>query len=583
MRIALIYAPWLEERAHTEDVVHPPMGVWFIAATLAEAGHAVEVLNWHAAGRDPAACEATLKELAPDLVGFTVLQANRHAALDLARRAKAVLPGVRTVLGGVAATFLWKFFLEQYPAVDFVIRGEGEAAMLALAQRLESGEERCADLPNLAWRDNGTARANPCAEPLADLDSLPNPAKRYTYQHLALTRGCPGKCTFCGSPRFWGPKVRFHSPEYFVDQMQLLHEKGVDHFYVSDDTFTLDRPRARRVCELILERGLRVTWNAISRVDLVDYETLQLMRRAGCIQVSFGVESASREVRDFLGKRITDQAAKDAFAAAHRAGLLARAYFIYGNPGDSAATIRENVALIKALKPLVVHFFVLTLYPGSALYDRFRQEFRLGDETWKKPIEDVKYYELDSRMPERTVYEWGRSMKEAHFGLIPSFALDIAENLDPDPVLAPLHADFLTRLALTLLQGDMAENPAIPDKHKTAALLLERALRFAPEPTAYAALGALLQQHKRYEEAGHILATGLTHFPKNPDIALSLAVSLMNQGHFQAALGYLKPFDKLPDALHLAAVCHHQMGDTAQAEAIMAALQNAAQEKTGDS
>lgn len=573
MRIALIYAPWLEERAHTEDVVHPPMGVWFIAATLAEAGHDVHVLNWRDQGRDPLACEAALRELAPDLVGFTVLQANRHAALDLARRAKAVLPGVRTVLGGVAATFLWKFFLEHYPAVDFVIRGEGEASMLALAERLESGQGNYADLPNLAWRDNGTARANPCAEPLADLDRLPNPARRYTYSHLALTRGCPGKCAFCGSPRFWGPRVRFHSPEYFVDQMELLHARGVDHFYVSDDTFTLDRPRARRVCELILERGLKITWNAISRVDLADYETLKLMRRAGCIQVSFGVESASEAVRAFLGKRITLAQARDAFAAAHRAGLLARAYFIYGNPGDSAATIQENIALIRKLKPLVVHFFVLTLYPGSALYDRFRQEFRLGDETWRKPVEDVKYYELDPRLPERTVYEWGRAMKEAHFGMVPGFALDIAEGLDPDPAMAPLHADFLTRLALTLLHGDLAENPAIPDKHKTAALLLERALRFAPEPSAYAALGALLQQHRRYPESADVLATGLGHFPRDPDIIMALAVSLMNQGHFAAARNYLKPLAHLPQALHMTAICLHRLGDAAQAEAIMAALQ----------
>jgi radical SAM superfamily enzyme YgiQ (UPF0313 family) len=577
MRIALIYAPWLEARAHTEDVVHPPMGIWFVAAALAEAGHAVEVLNWYAEGRDLAAAEAALVALKPDLIGFTVLQANRFGALDLARRAKAALPGVRTVLGGVAATFLWKLFLDHYPDVDFVIRGEGEHAMLALTERLESDEEGYADLPNLAWRENGSARANPCAEPLADLDSLPNPARRYTYQHLALTRGCPGKCTFCGSPRFWGPKVRFHSPEYFVEQMELLHAKGVSHFYVSDDTFTLDKARARRVCELILERGLKVTWNAISRVDLVDYETLKLMRQAGCIQVSFGVESASEEVRAFLGKRITAQAAKDAFDAAHRAGLLARAYFIYGSPGDSGATIRENIELIKTLKPLVVHFFVLTLYPGSALYDRYRQEFSLSDETWRRRIEDIKYYELAPRLPEQTVYNWGRTMKEAHFPLIPSFALDIAENLDPAPEMAPLHADFLTRLALTLLQGDLSDNPAIPDKHKTAALLLERALRFAPEPTAYAALGALCQQHGRYEESTHILSTGHVHFPDNPDIAMTLAVSLMNQGHFEAARNYLRAFAHLPQALHLTAICHHHLGDTATAEKIMAALQKEAE------
>lgn len=573
MRVALAYAPWLEDRAHTEDVVHPPMGVWFVAAVLREAGHDVEVLNWHREGRDLRRVEQALAELGPDVLGFSVLQANRFGALDIARRAKAVLPGVRTVFGGVAATFLWRLFLEHSPEVDFVIRGEGEYPFLGLVERLESGQDRFDDLPGLAWRKNGKPHANPQAEPLADLDSLPNPARHFTYQHLALTRGCPGKCSFCGSPRFWGPKVRFHSPEYFVDQLELLHAKGVNHFYVSDDTFTLDRPRARRVCELILERGLAITWNAISRVDLVDPETLTLMRRAGCIQISFGVESGSEDIRRFLNKRITREAAKAAFDAAHRAGILARAYFIYGCPGDSAATIRENIELIKVLKPLVVHFFVLTLYPGAALYDRYRKEFKLSDEIWLKRIEDIKYFELDPALPERTVYHWGRTMKEEHFALLPSFALSL--DLDPDPALARLHADFLTRLGLTLLHGDLSDNPAIPDKHKTAAQLLERALRFAPEAAAYAGLGALLQGHRRYEESAHILSTGLSHFPDNPDIALALAVSLMNQGQFQAALGYIKPFVRLPHALHLAAVCHHHLGNPEAAEKLISALQQA--------
>jgi anaerobic magnesium-protoporphyrin IX monomethyl ester cyclase len=570
MRVALIYAPWLEERASTEDVEHPPIGLWYVAAAAKAAGHDVTVCDWHSLGRSPAKVEAALREMAPDALGFSVLMANRHGALDIARRAKALLPNAVTVFGGPAPTFMWDSFLTRHPQVDYVIRGEGELPFVALLERLASGDPERADLPALAWRRDGKPTANPCPPPVEDLDSLPDPAEHFSFRHVVLSRGCPGKCTFCGSPRFWGGRVRSHSPEYFVTQMQRLVEQGATHLYVSDDTFTADKQRVRRVCELIAERGLKVEWNAISRVDAVDQETLTLMRRAGCIQVSFGVESGSDKVRRLLNKRFTAGQAEAAFAAAHRAGLLARAYFIYGTPKDSEASIRDNLALIRRLKPLVVHFFVLTLYPGSALFDRYREQFSIPDSVWDQPMEDLKYFELDPGLPQRKVAEWGRAMKAEHFRLIPQFAQNL--ELDEDPSLAPLHAEFLNRLAQTFLQGDFAANPAIPDKHKTAALLLERSLRLSPTAEAYRALGALLQEHKRYMESGHILATGHLRFPQDAQLAMALAVSLMNQGHFAAALTYLRPLSRLPQALHLSAVCLHHSGDPEAAKEIMRGL-----------
>ena len=93
--------------------------------------------------------------------------------------------------------------------------------------------------PGIAFRHEQTPRKTDPPVPVEDLDQLPNPARYFQYRHVAFTRGCPGNCTFCGSPLFWGPRVRTHSPGYFVDQLELLTQKGINFFYFSDDTFIL--------------------------------------------------------------------------------------------------------------------------------------------------------------------------------------------------------------------------------------------------------------------------------------------------------------------------------------------------------
>ena len=133
-----------------------------------------------------------------------------------------------------------------------------------------------------------------------------HPADHFAFQHVALTRGCPMDCTFCGSPALWQRRVRFHRTDTFVAHLATLRRKGVRSIVVADDTFTLDRERVIAICRQIIDRGLDIVWSAISRVDCVDQEMLVWMRRAGCTQISYGVESGSRRIRAIFRKRISD-------------------------------------------------------------------------------------------------------------------------------------------------------------------------------------------------------------------------------------------------------------------------------------
>jgi len=573
MKILLIYPYWLEARVHTEDVVNAPIGVYYIGAVLKENHYDVEILNWHDMNGMARKIREVLQEKKPDIIGFSILQANRFGGVEIARIAKELNPDVKIVFGGVSATFLWKHFLAHFPEVDFVVLGEGEYTFLNLVQCLEKGKnERLKDIDGLAFRENGKPVKTRDVELVSNLDELPNPAKYFTYQHLSLTRGCPGKCTFCGSPMFWGPKVRSHSADYFVAQLETLYNKGITFFYVSDDTFTLNKKRVIRICEKILEKGLKINWAAISRVNYVNEEVLSWMRRAGCIQISFGVESGSEKIRRVLNKKITTGQIKSAFAAAMKYGILARAYFIYGCPGENKKTIQETIDLIREIKPLVINFFVLSLFPGTALYQEFQKKSRIPDDIWLKPIEDIKYFETDPKLSEEMVFSFGQKIKTAYYESLPSF-VDAIELVDEKEFHA-LHADFCARLGMTFDHGDYAQNEAVPDKQRLAEDLYKKALGYFPDSTAYLGLGMIQQKKRLYAESIEVLSKGVSDFPESEKLSLCLAVSYMNLGDFDKALSLLLKFQDSKQAVHFAAICHKAMGDLENESAFLEKLQS---------
>ena len=287
MKILLVYPYWLEERNNTEDVVVPPIGMYYLGAVLKENNYDVEILNWCKINETPEKIGEILLEKKPDVIGFSILQANRWGGIEIAKIAKQVDPEVKIVFGGVSATFLWKHFLTHFPEIDYVVMGEGEYTFLHLIRCIEKKEDaHIGNIKGIAFKKDGKVVRTKPAEYIQDLDQLPVPAKYFEYQHLSLTRGCPGKCTFCGSPNFWGRKVRFHSVNYFVEELELLYKKGINFFYFSDDTFSINKKRVIEICKKILKKNLKITWNAISRVNYMSEEVLSWMRKAGCIQIT---------------------------------------------------------------------------------------------------------------------------------------------------------------------------------------------------------------------------------------------------------------------------------------------------------
>ena len=574
MKILIIYPYFLSARVYNvEDVRAVPLGVYYVAAVLKDNGYDVEILNWHDIYTTPQVINETLEEIKPDIIGFSILNANRWGGIEIARIAKQLNPRVKIVFGGIGATFLWEHFLTHFPEIDFIVVGEGEYSFLNLIRNLEANRaQEIEAIRGIAFRKNGHPVCNPPAERIEQLDDLPDPTIHYAYQHLALTRGCGGNCNFCGSPQFWGRRIRFHSADYFVRQIERLVVKGVRFFYFSDDTFTVNKKRVIEICRKIIERKLDITWNAISRVDHINAEILYWMRKAGCIQISYGVESGSPKIREFLQKPISTDRIRSAFTMTQQYGIMARAYFIYGAPGENEQTIRETIDLINAIKPLSAIFYILDIFPGTALYEDFMRRLKATDDIWLNRIEDIMYFESDPELTKEMILAFGQQLRSSFYKKLPEFveSIRLVDNAD----LYPQHARFFSRLAMTFDYGDYAAIDKIKDKVLLVEKLYQQSLLYFPNAEAFLGLGILNQKKGAHHAAIDVLSTGLTHFPHDPRLNICIGVGLMNLGQYHRALERFLEYKDEKDAVQFAAQCYDAIGDPRNADAMMEKLKS---------
>lgn len=535
MKILLIYPYFIEERIRDDDVKVVPMGLYSVAAVLKENHCDVEILDWHEINRTPEKVKEALTLKKPDVIGFSVLHGNRWGAIDIARTAKQLNPKTKIVFGGIGATFLWEHLLRNFPEVDYVVLGEGELTFLNLVRHFEKKQDQgIGEIRGIAYRKNGKILKTGKSDPVKDLDSLPIPAKHFTYPHVSSSRGCAWDCSFCGSPEFWGRKIRWRSPEKFVEELKLLIRRGVTFFYFSDDTFTLNPKRVIEICKRIIEKNLKIAWYAISRVDHVDEEMLYWMRRAGCIQISFGVESGSEKIRRVLGKPVKTEQIKRAFAMTTQYGILSRAYFIYGAPGETWKTVQETIDLMDDIKPLSAIFYILDVFPGTKLYSELKKRLGITEDVWLRRIEGIMYFETDPAMNDDLLLAFGKKLRTSFYERVHSYADSI--DLVPRNELYPWHADFCSRLGMTFSHGDYSRREEVRQKFETAEKLFKKSLSYAPDHRAYLGLGMIKQRKGEFTESVEILKEGLSHWPVSEDLNLCLGVSTMNLRDFRAAL-----------------------------------------------
>ena len=374
------------------DYVVPPLGLAYCAAAVEEWADAEVELVDAVAGKN--GVDEVLGNVAagrPDLLYVAAGTSTLWRDLNFLAEAKEASPGTATAVMGTHVSARPDDGFAA-PGADFLIRGEPEATCAELARAVR-GDVPHGDVAGLSWRDGGHIVHNPLRPLIAELDTLPHPARRFfrpyrydppfmrhgRFDIIITSRGCPYPCNYCSTGAYYGRKIRFRSNEDVMAELrEMVEGEGVGQIGFWDDTFTIGKRRVIELCDLIAASGLDFSWMCMSRVDTVDDEMLAALKRGGCYLVIYGVESGSQRVLDRMGKMTTVEQARQAFEATARAGLEAAAFFMFGNLGEREEDMRATVDLAKELPASFASFNVATPYPGTAFCEEVKGE--LGEE-----------------------------------------------------------------------------------------------------------------------------------------------------------------------------------------------------------
>ena len=283
------------------------------------------------------------------------------------------------------------------------------------------------------------------------------------------------------------------------------------------------------------------------------------MRKAGCTQISYGIESGSEKIRRRFNKRIQTEDIKKAFDSTRSYGILPRAYFIYGAPGESRETIQETMQLIHTIKPLGAIFYILDIFPGTKLYEDFKKKDNVSDDIWLNRVEDIMYFESDPVLSKEAILEFGHLLRNDFHKSLPGFIENI--KLVADKTFDRFHADFYSRLGMTFTHGDYAKIDAIADKEKIAERLFLKSLSYFPDIRAYLGLGILYQKRRFFQKSMEIIAQGLSHFSGSMDLNICQGINHMNLNNFDKALSIFIEYQTQPHVIPYIIHCYQEKGD----------------------
>ena len=330
------------------------------------------------------ALEEWIERVRPSAIGFTAYQSTMERIRQFSRYVKSRHGEIRTVLGGPQAAPMPAQALDDLPDVDVLVRGSGEGVVRDLARAIGDGSPLEA-VQGIACRADGrVVETERGPEPADDLDAYPSPYLTGTINLqgkgtaiLLSSRGCEHGCRFCITPGLCRGKIRYHSIDRVVAEMELLARAGIERFWFADPNFTADRARTERLLEAKRSRRIATPFWCQTRADLVDRDLLRRLREAGADTVAFGLESGSPGVLDATNKRIELSQLRDHIETAQSLGMNAELFSIFGLPGETPENARETLEFVRSLDvPIESNSGSqqMQLYFGSA-YERAPERF----------------------------------------------------------------------------------------------------------------------------------------------------------------------------------------------------------------
>lgn len=336
----------------------------------------------------------------PQYLGISLFTVGVWAAWGIAKKVKAALPDIIVIVGGPHISSMGKETIERFREFDVAVSGEGEKVLMELLTAFET-HTPLATVPSIIYRDDLGVHKTPGKPVERILDNLPFPAwdlladfphaykpaiydfPRGPVATIAASRGCPFHCKFCDTSTF-GAKVRHYSPKVVFGMIKHLHETyGVRHIGFVDDLFLASKPRVTELCQMILDAKLDITWSCTARVDTVKPSVLDIMKKAGCWEISFGLETGSNDLLRKMDKAAEVEKSEQAVNWTAQAGIRTKGLFMLGFPGEDEHTIEQTKDFIRRIPMTIMNLSKFTPYPGSPIY-REIYGTNIREDHWEK-------------------------------------------------------------------------------------------------------------------------------------------------------------------------------------------------------
>ena len=359
-------------------IVRPPLGLGYLASYLRKHGG-----NYNIKYTDRN-IEETVRAFKPSVVCMSCVSVNYDVARAIAKKIKEINHKTIIMIGG------FHISLEPQsldPNIDLGILGEGEDIFCKIVESLFANNftitEEIRKIPGVAFWENGKLTINPGRGFVKDLDTIPPPDRELLGEHLYSTvttsRGCVYKCVYCTTPNMWGNRIRFHSAEYVVKEIEHLHKRyGAKVIYIQDDLFTVNFPRLRKIVELLKEKGLnkKIYFTFLGRSNNISEEFLEIIKDLKVDSINIGFETANQDVLTATKgagheegfHHITVEDHIKAIKLLNKHKIRFAGYFMIGFPMDTKETIMQTYNFIKKYKVRGITFKV-TPFPGTPLWE----------------------------------------------------------------------------------------------------------------------------------------------------------------------------------------------------------------------
>lgn len=379
--------------------VTEPLGLAYIAGMLEKNNIPVTIIDAQA---EELAIDqvATLlaKRNKTSIIGITLLTPMFGAVQKLSDAIKKVLPESTIVLGGPHCTALKEQVLEEITSADMVCIGEGEETMVSIAQCTNKADLDA--ISGICYRAGDEIKTNTARPYIQSLDSIPPPARHLlpmdkyhltasrvsgdTYcPTIIVARGCPFSCTYCS--RIFGRTLRLHSIQRIISEIDLLIERfNIKQLNIEADTLTANKKFLSQLCNALIDGGYnkKIKWTCESRIDTVDHESLQLMKKAGCWQISYGVETGNQRLLDKINKGTRLEQIEEVFKLTHKTGITIRGFFMLGLPTETREESLATINFAKKIDPLWAQFTITTPYPGTKMFNELKTEGKILNFDW---------------------------------------------------------------------------------------------------------------------------------------------------------------------------------------------------------